>query len=482
MADAENQIDVVKKSKSALFALSTRSIILYALQIFSRIVLAKNLLAQDFGVFGILQGWIGSLMFLTDIGLGDVLSRKSGKISDRDFSSYFFIRITLSIFASVIFILIYPMLQEHYGFTFNYSNFAFFIFIFLILDVLAACPMMLMGQKMEFVKIAKIELVSLILTYIVQIFSSYVLTGPWSFFAGLFSGKVLAVIMSFYYSEKIPVPKFDQDFFKINYVQGILFQISTILPSLQAILLPLVMSYFLKTNSIGLIFWIEGLVTIPLALIFNYNRVAFVSLSKFANDPDRLRDIVSRFFIVMSLGICVVFGLGAVLSKSIILLIFGSKWAEAVNYIHFSCIAFGIYSLRFLGLSVLSAINTPKIRIYNELTLVILTSILLIIFGRRFEMIGYFYATIVSYSVCFLIMIFSIRRCLHLAVYRRIFSVLMAMLISIVAMFKSNIIDANLIIIMVTYLSLFFVVSILLDRTVFDDIKKYAYSLKSKIF
>ncbi len=129
MADAENQIDVVKKSKSALFALSTRSIILYALQIFSRIVLAKNLLAQDFGVFGILQGWIGSLMFLTDIGLGDVLSRKSGKISDRDFSSYFFIRITLSIFASVIFILIYPMLQEHYGFTFNYSNFAFFIFI-----------------------------------------------------------------------------------------------------------------------------------------------------------------------------------------------------------------------------------------------------------------------------------------------------------------------------------------------------------------
>lgn len=478
---SENQIDIVKKSKSALVALSTRSVILYALQIISRIALAKNLKAEDFGVFGILQGWIGTLMFFTDFGLGDVLSRKSGKVSDSDFSSYFFTRIALSLLTSLIFIGLYPVLHGHYEFNFPYSQYAFCIFLFLILDVLAACPMMLMGQKMEFVKIAKIELSGLVFTYLVQISSSYYLPGPWSFFVGLFSGKLLSVAMSFRFSDQIPWPKLEKKFLRNNFSQGMLFQISTILPSLQAVLLPFLMSYFLKTQSIGLVFWIEGLVTIPLALIYNYNRVAFISLSKFADDADRLRDIVSRFLITMILGVCLVFGLGAVLSKSIILLIFGVKWSEATNYIHFSCIAFCFYSLRFLGLSVFSATNNPKKRIYNELFLILLTCLLVAIFGKFYEMSGYFYATIASYAISFFVMIYSIRMYLHSYVYQRIFASLLAMFSAVVIVFKTEILNTNLIVVSISYLSLFLSIALLFDRTIMSELKRYALALKEKI-
>jgi O-antigen/teichoic acid export membrane protein len=473
MSDIINQVEIVKKSKSALLALSARSIIIYFLQVISKVVLAKNLLAEDFGVFGVLQGWIGCLFYFTDVGLGDILSRKSGQINDKDFASYFFIRLFLSVVVSVFFIAVYPLLKAHYNFHFDFSEYAFVISVFLILDVLSNCPMMLMGHKMEFAKIAKIELLGLLVTYIVQIAASYKIHGPWTFFIGIFFGKLSIVFLSSYFSEKIVFPKLEKNFLKINLRQGLLFQLSIILPSVQVIILPFLMSFHLNTQSIGLVFWIEGLVTIPLTLIFNYNRVAFISLSKFAGDVDRLKDVISRFLMVMCIGICFVFGLGAVLSKTIIISVFGLKWAEAVLYIHFSCIAFAFYCLRYLGLSILSAINKPNIRVYNEITIILLTATLLALLTKQFGIYGYFYATAASYTVCFFVMLYSIRNFLHRSVFRRMLSTISGMLISVSVILKMNSKNENIILILMAYSILFIVVSIIVDRSMYDEIKKY---------
>ena len=481
MDSSVDQIDIVKKSKIALMALSTRSVILNILQVVSKIVLAKNLLAADFGSFGILQGWIGTLLFFTDIGLGDVLSRKSSGIERNDFSSYFFIRLLLSLIACLVFIVIFPLLKSHYNLNFKFVNYAALIGIFIILDVLAACPMMLMGHKMEFTKIAKIDLSGSIMTYVVQIAFSFYIKGPWAFFIGLFCGKLVFVIMAFLLSDSIPFPKIKSNLLRLNLNKGILFQIATILPALQAILIPFIMSYFLRVESIGLIFWIEGLVGIPLAIIYNYNRVAFISLSKFSHDLDRLRDVISSFLNPMIFGICFIFGLGAVLSKSIILMIFGLKWFNATLYIHLSCISIGLYSLRFLGLSILSATNNPLRRVVNETLGVALTSLILVLFIALYGIDGYFYGSILSWIICLAIMIYSIREFILSSVHRRLLSAVFAMNFSIWLIFKFGLNENKIYISGLIYIFMFCLFSIMTDNTVLYDIKKIFNNLFSKI-
>lgn len=476
-----DQIDIVKKSKIAMIALSTRTVLLSLIQVVSRIVLAKNLMAADFGSFGIIQGWIGTLMFFTDIGLGDVLSRRSQGISEEDFSSYFYLRLLFSIIIALLFILFYPLLRVHYGLDFPYAGFAGFVAIFIVMDVISACPMMLMGHKMEFVKIAQIELGGLLLTYVIQIIFSYFIKGPWPFFVGLFWGKLLTIYMSFKLAGKVPLPKKNFQLLKSNFKKGVLFQISTILPSLQAIISPFIMSYFLKVDNIGLIFWIEGLVGIPLGIINNYNRVAFISLSKFAHDEERLREVVSSFLNPMFVGICFVFGLGAVLSKHIILLIFGTKWIEATYYVHLSCIAIGLYSLRFLGLSVLSATDKPQVRVFNEVLLIVLTAIMLVVFIYFYNINGYFFGSIASYVVCLAAMMYSLRLHIYPSVYRRLIASLTGMILSIVLIFNLKFIDQKIYLAGIFYVVFFLIISILIDSSVIEDTKKVLKKFSNKV-
>lgn len=473
-----DQIEIVKKSKLAMIALSTRSVVLNVMQIVSRIVLARNLLAADFGAFGILQGLIGSMMFFTDVGLGDILSRKAEGISKEDFASYFFIRLLLSLLMATIFLLIYPLLRSHYGLNFIFSDYAGVIAIFIVLDVLAACPMMLMGHKMEFVKIAKIELSGALVTYVMQIGFSFFLKGPWSFFVGLFFGKLSSVFMSFFLADQIPFPKFQKSFLNQNILRGLFFQTATILPSLQVIITPFILSYYFNVDSIGLIFWIEGLVGIPLALIYNYNRVAFISLSKFSMDKDRLRDIISSFLNPMFFGICMVFGLGAAISRPLVLMIFGIKWINATNYIHLSCISIALYALRYLGLSVLSAVNSPQIRVINEFTQLALTGIMILIFIPFFGIKGYFFATICANLIGLVLMIFSIRKLIDGSVYKRLLASLVSMIISILITFQVKTFEFFQLVPGLIFLVLFVIVSIIFDISVLKEFKRFSKKLK----
>lgn len=463
-----------------MLVLSTRTVLLMLFQIVSRIVLAKNLVSEDFGSFGIIMGWIGTLMFFTDIGLGDVLVRKAEGVADKDFAGYFFIRLFLSLVIVTMFLAAYPFLRGHYGLNFTGAEFGGLVSLFIVMDVLSACPMLLMGHKLEFLKIAKIELTGAVLTYIVQIALSFYLKGPWAFFFGLFAGKLALVLMSFSLVGKLPFPKFNKELLHLHLNKGLLFQIATILPSLQAIIAPFIMSYFLKIDSIGIIFWIEGLVSIPLNIIFNYNRVAFVSLSKFAGEPEKMKDVIKSFMLPMFSGICLVFGLGAVLSKFIILQIFGVKWIEATYTIHLSCVSLGIYSLRFLGLSVLSAANQPLKRVLNEASMIALAAVLMVLVIPHYGVAGYFYAMIAANFISLLVMLYSLREFLHKAVYRRLLAALCPMILAIVFHFKSGLQETNLVYAAIVYLVIFSFASVVLDSSITADARRLYLKIKEQ--
>ena len=481
MTEKIDQSDLIKKTKEAIMALSARSIILYCLQIASRVVLAKNLLAADFGTFGILQGTLGCLLVFTDFGLGDILSRKAEGFSKEDFAGYFFLRLSMGVVMSLFFIVSYPWICAHYGFQFSFQELGVFTFLFILLDVLAACPLMLLGHRMEFSKVAKIELFGMVLTYVIQILASYSITGPWPFFIGIFFGKLLSVIMALLITKDLTFPRYRKGLVKMNLKDGFFFQLTYVIPSLQAIVGPLIMAKFLKVDAIGLVFWLEGLVNIPLNLIYNYNRVAFITLSKFTHNREQLVQVTSRFFMTMSLGIGLVFGLGAVLSKSIILLVFGDKWSEATNYAYLSCISVCMYSIRYLGLSVLSANNLPHVRVVNDILIFGTNVLVQIIFISWYGIEGYFYGMILSSLVTMLAMIYSVRVFLDRLVYRRLTAVLISMLASAFFIIRSPLYEKTMVVIALVYCFSYCLLCAIIEPTVFSDLRHYLIKLKNRL-
>lgn len=74
MADqSQDRKALAGSAKSGFKKLSLRLIITYFLQLVSTLVLSKCFLLRDYGIFGILQNWLGLGNYLTDVGLTDGL-------------------------------------------------------------------------------------------------------------------------------------------------------------------------------------------------------------------------------------------------------------------------------------------------------------------------------------------------------------------------------------------------------------------------
>ncbi|MCR9206430.1 MAG: oligosaccharide flippase family protein, partial [Halobacteriovoraceae bacterium] len=146
--------DLARKSRSGFVSLVQRSFLINVMQIASSVVLARYLNQTDFAIFGILNGWVISLIYFTDFGIGDYLSQKGRDYTDEDLSFYFFVRIILTSIATLGFFFIMPLLLDHYKIDLIYKNFLYLLPLFLPLDVLAASTRVKLDLNLKFKKIS----------------------------------------------------------------------------------------------------------------------------------------------------------------------------------------------------------------------------------------------------------------------------------------------------------------------------------------
>ena len=74
-------------------------------------------------------------------------------------------------------------------------------------------------------------------------------------------------------SPRLYVPRLHWAAIRSSLSFGIPFQLQSIIPVSQAIVIPLILVIHLSMDDIGLIFWVVGLVSIPRIIAINYNQI-----------------------------------------------------------------------------------------------------------------------------------------------------------------------------------------------------------------
>lgn len=464
--------DLAVKSRSGFVSLVKRSFLINIMQVVSSITLAKFLSQSDFAIFGILNGWIISLIYFTDFGIGDHLSQKGSEYTTEDLSFYFFVRLILTGVATAVFFLIMPTLLEHYKIELIYRNYLYLLPLLLPLDVIAAATKVKLDLELKFNKISTVDVVSSVILYVVQISSAIAGLKAWAFFLGLFAKKLITSLLTLKFASPLPLPAFKNKEQFSHLKNGFFFHINTLIVAVNTVVLPLILTAYLDNHFIGLIFWMEGLVKLAFIISTNYNQVIFLTLSNLKHDLEAYKNMAKLAINNVLTLLALVYGLGAVASPKIVDIIFGAKWAEAKAYFPWVCLYMYLFSVRYLSHSIHYSLGRPKLRIANETFHILLTYILVFSFVKTIGFDGYFYGIALANLIGLLFTVLITRQWLGIQSLYRFFTVSIASAAPFFIIQRVATIKDNLILSVLSFGTIFLLILLVLDKSAIADVKK----------
>ncbi len=470
---------IATQSKRGLLILSLRTAITNVLQFISSISLARLLTPYDYGVFGILNGWISSLSYLTDIGLHESLVQQKSDISINQMKSYLSIRIILSVSVSIFFGISFIFLKSYYNFKSD-SLGLYFLGLITIFEAFSTIPKIHFQKNLNFIAFSKIELISTVFLYIGQVLFAYLGFGFWSFFIGIIL-RQLTIIASGFYLKMYHVPSFThlQPIFS-NLKKGVFYQINLIIIALNAIFIPIILKLFLDVDTIGLYFWTNGLVSIPLVFINNYNNVLFPAIAKLQSNREQIKILITRGGEVLILAIGLIFGLGAALGPSLIDILFNERWYAAKSIIALISLTIGLYGTRNIINSLLSGIGNPFMRSKIELINFFLVIGLTYILAQQFQLFGFLYAqTIANFTILIIASIYA-REYIQFDLIKRFIIVFSGALLANYLLYNFKLVN-NIFISFLIFMLVFFPFCVLLDRKIIIDLQQIFHKIKSFI-
>ncbi len=421
-----NRKELSQNAGQGLKKYSLNSIITYVLQIVSTLVLSKFLSGNDYGIFGTLRSWIASISYITDIGLSEGIVQQKEEITSQQTRIYLAIRITLALIMSILFSIFFYFKGSTLNIGEETNYFFYGLGLFAVLDILSAFPKFYFQKKLDFSSIAKIELISSVLLYIFQITLAVLGAGVWA----LFSGVLVKFCTFIYWGLQRKVFK-TPSFKHLSSItplikKGGVFQLNLILIGLTGFISPIILNYYLPTNDVGLYFWANGLVSIPLAIIFNYQNILFPTFSKLQDAHSDLKILNTRSMQLLLILISCVFSLGAILSPTIVKIVFDQKWFFATKFISMLCLSVALYSIRQMPQTLLTGIGWANEKLIGELVYVVTLFTYTLINIKEMGLPGFIQALVVANALSLSVSLFLTRKYIYKEVYFRIIAFLLA--------------------------------------------------------
>lgn len=455
-------------AKKGFIFLTSRTLLTNILQLFSSLALARFLKPVDYSIFGVLNGLVNSLSFFTDIGMHEVLVQQKSEIKDEQIRTYLSFRLFVSVVLSLLFAVAFYFLKDYYEI--KESNILFyFLGLFTILEVLSTIPTIFFQKRLEFAKLAKVELVGTVLLYVAQISFAYLGFEYWCFFFGIFIRYIVMIIFGIKNKFYI-MPKFSSVINIKKYMKvGVFFQLNLMLTATHAILIPIILKYFLSLETIGLFFWISGLVSIPNSFIANFNHTLFPAISKVQSSIDDIKILINKASELILFIIVFIFGLGASIGPSIITIVFDEKWYEARDYLPLVALGIGLFNIRNIGNTLLAGIGQPNkrtgVEVFNLMSLVSLTCIL----GYFYKLEGYLWAIIISNFLSIIFLSVRTHKYMGIKIYKR-FSVLFVSGFLGFYCVRYYQLEQNLIYSFLSFVCVFSLSSAVIDKNIFLEI------------
>jgi O-antigen/teichoic acid export membrane protein len=386
---SENFQELKKKSIAGMGALLVRQILVKVIFFAGNIVLARILAPEIFGIYAIVNFIVTFFSTFGDVGIGAALIQKQGELSKEELSTTFWLQQMLVWTVVVIAIVvapfaskIYPSLPPAGVWLIRAMALSF------LLSSLKTIPAILMERKIDFKRIAWVDITENIAFQAVAVSCALMGFEAWSFILAAISRALLGTIIIFTLSPWRPTFHF-----RYKSVQGLVrfglpYQGNQILNFVKDAVTPLFVGAYAGAAAVGYLNWARNFAFAPMMISESFGRVAFPAYSKLQGDSDVLKRTIERSIRMMTLIMFPVTALLVALAPQITHVVFTDKWLPGLNAFYFFCIAPGFIGIFLPLYSAILSLGNSRILLTFSTCLVFIEWGLGIPFVMKYGFIG----------------------------------------------------------------------------------------------
>ena len=382
----------------SLKSIATRGMIWNAVEKFSTqggqliiyIVLARLLMPEDFGLIGMLSIFIAISQTFIDSGMGSGLIQKKDR-SEIDFSTVFVFNLAVSTLLYVLLFVSSPLIANFYEKA-QLTILTRVLGLNLIINSFAIVQRTKFTIDIDFKILAKINVISVIISGVFAITSAYIGMGVWALvILNLIRAFVTTLLLWFYKNWRLSL-KFSKQSFKNLFGFGSKLLIAGLYANTLREVYNIVIGKAYSAAELGYYTTSKRITDISAGTVTSIlQQVTYPILASLQNEKERLISAYSRLIRMTAFVIFPAMTLSALLADPFIRLLFTEEWAPAIVLLQWLCFAHIVTPISTINMNILNAVGRSDLFLKVDLSkapIIIATLIITIPMGLKAIVIG----------------------------------------------------------------------------------------------
>lgn len=303
-----------------------------------QIFLARLIIPEQFGLFGMIGVFYAIAESLTNTGMGTSLIRLK-KPTHEDYSTVFWENITISILVYLLIFVSAPYIADFY----KQDSITLLIRIYsinIILGALYSIHVTKQTKELNFKVQTIITIPSLIISSALGIYLGYLGYGVWALVYMQLAQTLLLGIQYWLRSEWRPGFIFNKEMWKFHFNFGYKILLSSVINNVFINLYPMIIGKFHSPKDVGFYSRALSLRNLPITMIARtFAKVTYPVLVEVKEDEEKLLIVFRKFAKTVLLLSCFAMFLLLVIAKPLIILLITDTWLPAVPYLQIICIS-----------------------------------------------------------------------------------------------------------------------------------------------
>lgn len=354
------------------FFLASTSILNQIVAIGLNVILARLLLAEDFGTVALATTYIGFIAIFTNISFGSSIIHYAN-IKNSQISTLYWLDLMTKLFSffvvflSAQFVAIYydkPELRNIIRLTSLFIlMYPFFIFQHKILE-----------RDLKFNITSKIIVIATILSAIVAIIAAFSGMGVYALVLQTLSLTFFRLILTLYYCKWRPTFYFKFSEVKEMFWYSLKYDIGNGFQYLTRNIDYLIMGKLFSSKIIGYYAFSYNIMYTPVKRVSNvFNDILFPSLSKIKDDKAKMKVAYFKSKQIVAMIVFPIMAIVAFNVEFIVKFVFGVKWLEAIPIVKVLCFAGAFQAITQFSGAVFASLGKPEITTYISVIRAIMT-------------------------------------------------------------------------------------------------------------
>ncbi|KGN98570.1 hypothetical protein HR11_08540 [Porphyromonas macacae] len=325
------------------------------------LVLARFFLSpKDFGLIGMIYIFIALANTTVIGGFGQTIIQRK-ELSQKDYNTTFTFNIAAAFILYIILFFCAPLIANFYAEP-QLLNIIRILSLVLVINGFFIVHNSLLIREMRFKLLSLINNFSLIVSATISVFLAYKGLGVWCLVFNTLFASLLQTIFLWVFTEAKVQLQFSKDSFKSLFSFGGFMYISTVVETLYANALYMILGKGFSPQLLGYYTQAEKLQGVPVNTIGTViNQVTFPKFSKMQSSLKEVATLYKRSITSISLLTTMLMGLLFVIAPYLIVLLFTNKWEPSIYIFQLLCIAGAFTPLNAATTNVIKSLGKARL-------------------------------------------------------------------------------------------------------------------------